>query len=74
MIKIFKGCELFDRVKRTYFKANKDFEVKKYQRHEGHIRFYTEDEAEQALALTYKGNRGKYKFLKNTQQGEQEDV
>ena len=60
MIEINKGAELYDRHKRKSFVLDADLLVKDVQRHEGHCRFWVGD---QALALTYADNKGKYKFF-----------
>jgi hypothetical protein len=60
MIEINKGAELYDRHKRKSFVLDADLLVKDVQKHEGHCRFWVND---QALALTYVDNKGKYKFF-----------
>ena len=60
MIEIQKNAQLYDRQQRKYFTLDTDLWVKEVQKHEGHCRFWIND---QPLALTYADNKGKYKFI-----------
>jgi hypothetical protein len=60
MLQLDRETVLYITGKRAYFSLIKEIIVERVQKHCGHVRFLFDG---YTVAMTYKGNKGKYKFL-----------